>query len=31
LIFYFENPSYPHIYVISDSEIKELKKNQHQE
>ena len=27
----FETPSYPHIYVISDSEMKELKKNQHQE
>ena len=27
----FETPSYPKIYVISDSEMKELKKNQHQE
>ena len=27
----FETPSYPQIYVISDSEMKELKKNQHQE
>merc|ERR1712146_855465 len=27
----FETPSYRHVYVISDSEMKELKKNQHQE
>nr|WP_241434568.1 hypothetical protein [Prochlorococcus marinus] len=27
----FETPSYRQIYVISDSEMKELKKNQHQE
>ena len=27
----FENPSYRSVYVISDSEMKELKKNQHQE
>ena len=27
----FETTSYPQIYVISDSEMKELKKNQHQE
>ncbi len=27
----FETPSYPQIYVISDREMKELKKNQHQE
>ncbi len=27
----FENPSYRPVYVISDSEMKELKKNQHQE
>ena len=27
----FEIPSYPSVYVISDSEMKELKKNQHQE
>ena len=27
----FETPSYRPIYVISDSEMKELKKNQHQE
>jgi len=27
----FETPSYQHIYVISDSEMEELKKNQHQE
>ena len=27
----FETPSYRSVYVISDSEMKELKKNQHQE
>ena len=27
----FEPPSYRQIYVISDSEMKKLKKNQHQE
>ena len=27
----FEPPSYRPVYVISDSEMKELKKNQHQE
>ena len=27
----FETPSYRKVYVISDSEMKELKKNQHQE
>ena len=27
----FETPSYRPVYVISDSEMKELKKNQHQE
>ena len=27
----FENPSYSKIYVISDTEMKELKKNQHRE
>jgi len=27
----FETPSYHSVYVISDSEMKELKKNQHQE
>ena len=27
----FEKPSYRPVYVISDSEMKELKKNQHQE
>ena len=27
----FETPSYQSVYVISDSEMKELKKNQHQE
>ena len=27
----FETPSYQKVYVISDSEMKELKKNQHQE
>ena len=27
----FETPSYHPVYVISDSEMKELKKNQHQE
>ena len=27
----FETPSYRPVYVISDSELKELKKNQHQE
>ena len=27
----FEKPSYRQVYVISDSEMKELKKNQHQE
>ena len=27
----FETPSYQPVYVISDSEMKELKKNQHQE
>ena len=27
----FEIPSYRPVYVISDSEMKELKKNQHQE
>ena len=27
----FETPSYRQVYVISDSELKELKKNQHQE
>jgi len=27
----FETPSYRQVYVISDSEMKELKKNQHQE
>ena len=27
----FETPSYRPLYVISDSEMKELKKNQHQE
>ena len=27
----FESPSYRPVYVISDSEMKELKKNQHQE
>ena len=27
----FETPSYRAVYVISDSEMKELKKNQHQE
>ncbi len=27
----FETPSYRTVYVISDSEMKELKKNQHQE
>ena len=26
----FETPSYRSVYVISDSEMKELKKNQHQ-
>ena len=27
----FETPSYRSVYVISDSEMKELKKNHHQE
>ena len=27
----FETPSYRRVYVISDTEMKELKKNQHQE
>ncbi len=27
----FESPSYRQVYVISDSEMKDLKKNQHQE
>jgi len=27
----FETPSYRSVYVISDSEMRELKKNQHQE
>ncbi len=27
----FETPSYSSVYVISDSEMKELRKNQHQE
>ena len=27
----FETPSYRQVYVISDSEMKELNKNQHQE
>ena len=27
----FETPSYRQVYIISDSEMKELKKNQHQE
>ena len=27
----FERPPYHPVYVISDSEMKELKKNQHQE
>jgi len=27
----FETPSYSPVYVISDSEMKELKKNQYQE
>tara|TARA_B100000945_G_scaffold92851_1_gene72513 strand:- start:111 stop:338 length:228 start_codon:yes stop_codon:yes gene_type:complete len=27
----FETPSYRTIYIISDSEMKKLKKNQHQE
>jgi len=27
----FETPSYRSVYVISDSEMNELKKNQHQE
>ena len=27
----FETPSYRQVYVISDSEMKELKKNRHQE
>ena len=27
----FETPSYRSVYVISDSEMKELKKNQHQD
>ena len=27
----FETPSYRQVYVISDSEMKELKRNQHQE
>ena len=27
----FETPSYRQVYVISDSEMRELKKNQHQE
>ena len=27
----FETPSYPQIYVISDSEMKELKKSNHKE
>ena len=27
----FEKPSYRPVYVISDSEMKELKQNQHQE
>ena len=27
----FDPPSYRQVYVISDSEMKELKKNQHQE
>ena len=27
----FETPSYRQVYVISDSEMKELKKSQHQE
>ena len=27
----FETPSYRQVYVISDSEMKELKKNHHQE
>ena len=27
----FETPSYRPVYVISDSDMKELKKNQHQE
>ena len=27
----FETPSYRQIYVISDSEMKEIKKTQHQE
>ena len=29
--FLFETPSFRQVYVISDSEMKELKKNQHQE
>ena len=29
--FLFENPSYRQIYVISDSEMKELKKKHHKE
>ena len=28
---FFETPSYRSVYVISDSEMKELKKNHHQE
>jgi len=27
----FETPSYRQVYVISDSEMKDLKKNQHQD
>ena len=27
----FENPSYRKVYVISDSEMRDLKQNQHQE
>ena len=27
----FETPSYRSVYIISDSEMKELKKNHHQE
>ncbi len=27
----FETPSYRQVYVISDSEMKEIKKNHHQE
>ncbi len=28
---FFDSPSYTPVYVISDSEMKELKKTQHQE